>query len=253
MTKHPDCDVLMPSSGLAIYHRGPKLTKGKLPAFFYFALSGEESLMVDPFNQPILPLLQDFRVFSFTLPLHTPGYNPSYAVANWAKTLAEEPKFIDNFISQCAQNVEYLINEGLVDETSIVVGGLSRGCFIALHLAAKVPEIKHIVGFAPMTKIKAPKELEEDAKLSKTLERLDVIHLASKLWDRNIRLYIGNRDILVHTEYCFQLVEQLANTAFEHGIRSSPFELIIGPSIGYKGHGTAPSTFAAGAEWIYSQ
>lgn len=251
MTNH--FDVLEAPSGLNIYHRGPSLREGRLPTFFYFALSGYDSLNLDPYNQPVLRLPEyGIRVFSFTLPFHGPEFNPAHSVEQWAKTLAEEPEFIDNFITQCASNVKYLIDEGLADENLIAAGGLSRGGFIASHLAAKVPEIKSILGFAPMTKIKVPKGLE-DSPASKAIERLDLVHLSSKLWDRKIRFYMGNRDILVHTEYCFQFINKLANAAFENGIRSSPIELIIGPSIGYKGHGTSPETFSNGTSWIASQ
>ena len=48
---------------------GPPLEEGPFPTLIYFALSAEDSLQCDPFNQPVqflegLPL----RIFSITLP-----------------------------------------------------------------------------------------------------------------------------------------------------------------------------------------
>ncbi|MCB1081898.1 MAG: alpha/beta hydrolase, partial [Chlamydiia bacterium] len=67
---------------------------------------------------------------------------------------------------------------------------------------------------------------------------------------KKVRFYIGNHDMRVGTDHAFSFIQNLAKEAHTHRIRTSPIELIIGPSIGYQGHGTAPQTFQSGAEWV---
>jgi hypothetical protein len=76
---------------------------------------------------------------------------------------------------------------------------------------------------------------------------------ADKLSQKILRFYIGNRDIRVGTKECFDLLQRATHTAYETGIRSPPIEMIMTPSIGYKGHGTAPQSFQEGAEWLHQK
>jgi len=64
---------------------------------------------------------------------------------------------------------------------------------------------------------------------------------------------IGNYDTRVGTEKCFQTIQELTEASIEAGIRTPPVELIIGPSIGHKGHGTPPERFKAGIDWLRRQ
>ena len=79
---------------------------------------------------------------------------------------------------------------------------------------------------------------------------LNLEHLTPLLYNRTIRFYIGNRDKRVGTAHTFSLTEKLAEKAYHNRIRSAPIELIIGPSIGYQGHGTSQAIFQEGATWI---
>lgn len=233
---------------LPIHMRGPSEDHGPLPAFIYFALSGEESLHLDPFNQPIqflenLPL----RCYSFTLPFHGSGYDNNQAMERWAAEFTHHPLFLEEFLKNCLDNIQYLISQGWIDPNKIAVGGLSRGGFAATHLAAKEPLIQTIVGFAPLTKLMSLEEL----KIADP--SWDLSHLIPKLIDKKIRFYMGNRDLRVNTRACFDFIYQLANEAYHQGYRSPPVELILSPSVGFKGHGTLPPIFKAGADWISQQ
>lgn len=232
--------ILKPPTGLPIYVRSPELSEGRLPAFFYFALSGEDSLYLDPFNQPVVSLEgMQIRCFSFTLPFHGPGYDNNTALELWTNEFRTHPEFLNEFFENCLKNIDYLIEQGIVDPEKIAVGGLSRGGFVATHLAARDPRLKYVLGFAPMTKL--PFEAGD---------QWDLHGLIDKLVNKQVRFYIGNRDLRVGTQACFDFIYQLANTAFLHGHRSPPMELIITPSMGFKGHGTLPPVFKAGADWI---
>lgn len=234
---------------LAIHHLGPDLNKGPLPSLFYFALSGEESLTLDPYNQPAVFLAQHpIRILSFTLPGHGPGYATSTAISLWGKELAEGHNIIAEFIEAAVQNIDYLIEQGIIHPKHLAAAGLSRGGFIATHLAARDPRIHTVVGYAPMTRLTFLKEFAEIHSYA-----LDLIHLVEKLVHKKIRFYIGNRDLRVGTKESYQFIETLAETQHQAGYRSPPAELIITPSIGHKGHGTSLATFHDGMKWLQSK
>lgn len=198
---------------------GPPLEDGPLPAIIYFALSAEESLHLDPFDQPVKALeSKKVRVFSFTLPHHE---NQKRDLSKWTEEI------IADFVRTVKAKLPDLNASG------IGVMGLSRGAMMACRLAAICPEITHVLGFAPYSSF------------------LDGIE--NRLYDRHVRFYIGNLDTRVGTRECFDIIEKLAKKAQEQKIRSPPIELIISPSIGFKGHGTPKHIFEAGANWLKEQ
>lgn len=245
LTRHPPLTL---SSDLPIYYRGPDLSLGPLPALIYFALSGEESLYIDPFNQPVAALSQlPIRVFSWDLPFHGPQFELKEAIHKWIEALTHDPHFLDHFIEKSLQNLNDLIENHWIQPSHLAVAGLSRGAFIATSLAAKDPRIETVLGFAPMTQIHF---LEEFQALSTHRETIQLSHLVESLIHKSVRFYIGNRDHRVNTDSCFQFIRLLADTAFVKGVRSPPAELIIYPSIGHKGHGTPPEIFQSGVDWM---
>lgn len=237
-------------SGLPIHFRGAPLEEGKLPAFFYFALSGDESLQLDPFNQPAAFLdSYPIRVFSFTIPEHGEGLKNTEAMSRWAEMIKAGEDPLTPFFEQCLENIDFLIQHDLVDEEKLAVGGLSRGGFVALHLASRDPRLNKVVGFAPLTSIRTIQEFSDilNTPIGQSLE-LNKEGLIGK----NIRFYIGNRDLRVSTDACYQFVKDLTELSYDNKVRSPDVELIISPSIGHKGHGTPPHIFKDGAEWIAS-
>ena len=230
---------------------GPDISEGKLPAIFYFSLSAKESLTLDPFNQPVTFLADlPLRVFSMTIPGHEEGRDPKEAVGYWASEMAKGNALIPAFVKECSEAATYLVENEIASDLS--VAGLSRGAFIACHVAAINPAVKRILGFAPLTRLSHAKEFEEMAD-QKEVQALALENLKGKLYDRKLRFYIGNHDRRVGTEHTFSFISKLSDAAFENRIRSSPIELIIGPSTGFMGHGTSPEVFKSGAEWLQSE
>ncbi len=224
---HVDPDTL-------VSYVGSHLDVGPLPAAFYFSLSAEDSLGLDPFNQPVQFLSNlPMRVFSLTLPEHEEKKDPHKAMHAWA----ENPYLIEEFLKTAKKVIYRLLEKGVLIPEQLAVSGLSRGGFIAAHLAAEVPELKTILAFAPLTRF----------------ADMDIEHLCPKLFDRKVRFYIGNHDTRVGTDHCFQFIHKLSQTAFEHKNRSPQVELIISPSIGHQGHGTPKEIFFQGAEWLAKQ
>jgi esterase FrsA len=237
----------------SIYYQGPDLSLGAKPAIFYFALSAERTLYEDPFNQIVKTLSADsIRVFSWDLPFHGKNLDPKESLYRWALEFQRNPQFMDLFIQDCQQALTELIEHNFVDPQQIGVAGVSRGSFVATALAACDSRIKAILGFAPLTR---PKVLEEFPHLFSTVttDHFGLMQMADGLVGKPLRFYIGNRDLRVGTDHCFAFIQHLVEVSYAKGVRSPPVELILYPSIGHKGHGTPPSIFENGANWLKTQ
>lgn len=237
----------------SLCYTGPSANVGPLPALFYFALSAEDSLCLDPFNQPVQFLKgKALRVFSLTLPGHEHSLPATQAIKRWAEDLSQGKNCIASFLDLAQEALQVGIEQNLIDPTKIAVAGLSRGGFIAAHLAAREPRIRHLLGFAPLTQLKRAQEFSS-LQTHPLVDSLELLHLTKDLCDRKIRLYIGNQDTRVDTRACFEWVMELVEKAKENKIRSAQIELILTPSIGHQGHGTSPETFQRGSTWIANQ
>lgn len=241
------CTALEIAPDVILYHTGPDLDQGPLPSIFYFALSGFESLTLDPFNQPVQALLhRRIRFFSMTLPNHEKGSSPTHALTLWAQDMSKGIDCLGDFFERALRAIDYAIQGQLADPDKLGIAGLSRGGFIASHLAAREERFHAMLQFAPITNLSHAKEFHSlhDYPIVRSL---DLFPLASKLANRPTRFYIGNRDTRVSTHACAEFALHLA----EHSTnRSPPIELIITPSIGQMGHGTSPEIFHQGAEWL---
>lgn len=237
-----------------IDYLGPEISKTPLPAFFYFALSGSDSLELHPYNQPVL-MMQDpaIRIFSFTLPGHEENLNKFHAMQYWAERMLEGHYLLEEFFEKVSHAIHWLIEEKIVDSQKMAAGGLSRGAFIATHIAAKLPYIRTLLGFAPLTDLMQLKEFSEHPELQRRCEELNLTHLTDTLTHvAHFRYYIGNRDRRVGTDACFHFIRALADKSHEKHARHQKIELMITHSIGHKGHGTAPHLFEEGTLWAKS-
>ncbi len=230
---------------------GPPPEKGALPAFFYFSLSGEESLCLPPYNEPAA-FFQDLpcRVFSLTLPGHGPRFDKFVAMNYWAEQMAEETYFLDFFFEKSAQAITWLIEKGYIASDKIAFGGLSRGAFAAAHIAARQPNVTTLLGFAPLTRpshLKAFSSYLEFPKISHHLNHLDLHAIVPKLSHlKQSNFYIGMEDTLVGTDHCISFVKEMAAAKMN-------VELTLYPSVGHGGHGTPPKIFLEGAQWLKTQ
>lgn len=217
------------------------------PAFIYFALTGENSLNLDPYNQPV-QFLQSYpiNIYSWSLPGHGPELDEREAMKFWYEMWKKGNDPITPFLHESIMNIDHLISLGEFDPQKIAIGGLSRGGYASLRLAAIDDRLKTIVGYAPLT---SPSRLDEFGGESYAPLENEVDQLVQK----NIWLSIGNADTRVGTELAFQFVHKLALKNIEMGVRSPQVELHVKPSIGYRGHGTSPETFKQGIEWLVKQ
>src|SRR3990167_1628601 len=239
-----------PTDDVSILYKGPHLDEGPMPTLFYFALSAYDSLELSPFNQPVQFLENaPIRIFSMTLPAHEDNLPPENAIAAWSEKMKQGISIIPPFIQKVKDVIDHLFQSNSIENNKLAVAGLSRGAFIACHVAALCDEVGVILGFAPLTRLSFSNEFQKQHHNPKVAE-LNLENLVEKIYNRRIRFYIGNHDTRVGTENCFSLIHKLAKKANEHRIRTSPIELIITPSVGYQGHGTLPPVFEEGANWI---
>lgn len=199
---------------------------------FYFAVGAEDTLTKDPFNQPVEMLKsKGIAVHSFSLPYHDPPFLPQNGIEEWLKAYERGEDPLTPFLDNVAEKIQRLD----LDWSKTAVMGLSRGVFIGAHILKRVSQIPYFLGFAPMT------SLDPYLNLDSCVEPLSY---------RTIRFYIGNDDTRVGTDRCFSFVQSLVAKAKEHRKREIPIELIIGASVGYKGHGTLPHVFEDGVKWL---
>lgn len=244
------CHQITGAGGTPLYFTGPPLDQGPLPAIFYFALAGDESLELDPFNQLVVHLHNaPLRIFSMTLPAHGPGFDKTHGVSVWIEKLQHGIDLLTPFFHDAVKQINFLISSHIIDARHLGLAGLSRGAFVAMHVAALEPRVRAILGFAPLTNLTYYKERVHKGK-EEVLHAFDLRHLTPKLYDRHVRFYMGNHDTRVGTAECFQFVKELVEKGVENRVRSPQVELFIFPSIGFKGHGTPQSLFEEGADWI---
>jgi predicted esterase len=231
------------------FYIGPDISKGATPTLFYFALSAEDSLLQDPYNQLIQFLPEEtLRIFSLTLPFHEPPLKPQKALSHWAESFEKGEDVLTPFIDEVENCVSYLKkNHLLTNQTA--VAGLSRGALIAVLIASKMALFRHLLLFAPLTDLTYAKEFSSLSQ-NPSLEKYQSVNYAKDLFDRNIFATIGNHDQRVSTENCFRFISAVTDIAIKEGLRSPQVSMHIYPSIGMGGHGTPPEIFKKGALWI---
>lgn len=243
---HPIEQIQSPN-GQTIYVTGPPLSQGPLPAVFYFCSTGMETLGTAPYSQPVAFLRPyPVRIFSMSLPLHDDARDRRKAVSLWAAELSGGNDPLTPFLEHTCANIDYLVREGFISPKQIVTAGLSRGGWVASHLAAKCTHVKAVAAFAPLIDLPA---LPDFRRISH-IEYLSLFSVMRQLIGMPLRYYIGNHDTRVGTDICIRFIQSLIEASHHANMRTVPVELIISPSIGHQGHGTPPSVFRSGAQWL---
>ncbi|MBU6383633.1 MAG: hypothetical protein KGQ49_01490 [Verrucomicrobia bacterium] len=241
------CNALTVAPDVVLYHTGPALDHGPLPSIFYFALSGPDSLCLDPFNQPVQFLQGEMiRIFSMTLPGHENDLPAKDALKIWADDMRKGQDRLGEFLDQVQQAIDFAVKEKFAHPHKMAAAGLSRGAFVAAHVTARDARIRHWVGFAPLTQLRIAQEFRQ-MQDNPIVNGLDLIHLAAPLGDRHTKLFIGNEDTRVDTQACFDFAMAIVA---KKKTRTAHVELQIYPSVGQMGHGTPPEIFKAGASWL---
>ncbi len=209
-----------------------------IPTVFYFAVGAEDTLYKDPFNQPVKFLVeQGIRVVTFSLPLHE---EPQRGIEKWAEAYKNGHDILTPFFDEVSETILALD----LDWKKTAIMGLSRGAFIGAHILTRLDPIPYLLGFAPLTMLEMAEEFQKIGVVPNLPLDLEALS------HHSIRFYIGNDDTRVSTDRCYSFIRELVEKAKERQKREIPIELIIGSSVGFKGHGTLPHVFKAGTDWI---
>lgn len=239
--------------GIELSFIGPDFSAGPLPAVFYLALSAQESLSVDPYNQPAVYLSGlPLRIFTIDLPDHGKELSSQEALKKWAAQFRHGVNVITQTADLLASMIADLIIKGIIEKEKCAVMGLSRGGLIAAHTAARSADVQWILGFAPLTKVTFVREFEGIQDLA-SVANTNMEKLVPLLLNRKVRFYIGNCDLRTGTRHCFDFIEKLSFANLEARYRSPSVELMISPSVGFQGHGTPKHIFHQGAQWLAEQ
>lgn len=232
-----------------IYFKGPSNLSDKCPAVIYFALTGVESLTQTPINSPVnhLSSYSHCRIFSWSLPLHLQHAHHDESIKKCFEATSCDVDLLTPFLEQSMKTIQGLIEKGWINPEALGLMGLSRGCFFASHLAAKLPHSNPLLLFAPLTQLSAFGEPSNPLA-----ERYKLSSISPMLTNKKIHIYMGLNDARVGTHRTLDWANTLTESATA---QKKPIDLTITlrPSIGYKGHGTADETFSEGADWLWKQ
>lgn len=222
--------IQIQTATLPLSIRGKPLEE-KAPTLFYFSLSAEDSLLTEPFCSPARLLAErNWRIISATMPGHEGNARPLNIRQIWQERSSDLKQFLNDLT--CA------VKEILPSvEGTLATAGLSRGALIAAHLAASLETIDAFIGYAPLTFLPGMPEL-------------DLIHLAPSLKRKRVFMTVGHHDTMIETSRVIQTHAAWTHDLGAKARQECAHSLLIVPSIGKEGHGTAETTFVKGIEWL---
>ena len=95
---------------IPLFYIGPDLEPhSDLPCVIYLALSAEETLLVDPFNQPAAFLHSyPVRVFSVDLPFHGKDLPAVEGMKRWAESISKGENLLKDFLDALEESLNIL-------------------------------------------------------------------------------------------------------------------------------------------------
>jgi esterase FrsA len=222
-----------------------------------------ETMQADPHYTDAGRLLTPYGFIGVALdpPAHGEDLRPGEpggmagGMVAWRQRLDRGEDFISPFIDHARRVLDYMIKERYTDAARIGVIGISRGGFLAGHLAAADARIKVIVGLSPLVDLMALTEFRGTPRAD-AAEKLALIHLAPKLAGRSFWVGIGNTDERVDADRAIAFTRALVRASVgleDHPV--VPVELVVGPAVhaGSFGHYSVEQADALAADWILRQ
>src|SRR5262249_40062627 len=124
------------------------------PVVFVFAKDVTATLTDENFGRVAWQLQETgFVAISMDLPCHgedqREGEPPR--LEGWAWRIRHGDALSDSFLPKVRAVVDYLVRRKVADPARIATYGVSRGGFIAMHVAAADPRFRAVAAFAPVT------------------------------------------------------------------------------------------------------
>ncbi len=209
--------------------------KGPAPAPTLFVFAKEyEPTLASAYHNGIGAILRKHGYISVSLSL---PYHPGGGLSSWADAVKRGENIVSEFTQKVSEVLDYLVKEGYTDPEKTAVVGLSRGGFMAMHIAAADPRFKCVMSIAPVTDLRALSEFDgmEDNELASALSLANV---ADKLAERSVWISIGNNDKRVNSDKAIELTRKVvaeAKAANNPERRFLDIELHVLPWAGHGG------------------
>lgn len=215
----------------------------------FLTTTAKEALEVPPLCNPA-NFLHDhhIRVISFDLPLHDDTIPSFDGVRRWTTHIEEND---EDLLAPFLKEVSEWIDQNLPPSAPLGFMGISRGAFLAAHLANYRKNKDPLLLFSPMHDLEYPWLWKAHSKIPLFVEHYRLSHIRSYLKDCPLFLSIGNNDERVHTHKLIHFYEQMIEEKKKDQQRNIPLELHVFPSIGMYGHGTSDNIFSLGATWMH--
>ncbi len=221
------------SSGAKISFLGPPLDVGPLPALFYFTMSHKDSPLQDPYNQVLIPLHgAPIRIFSWDLPFHPVGVDQNEGLEAWKRAHDKNEDFLTPFVEESIGYLNELKERGVLIPGAVTAAGLSRGAMAAFRMASATDLMDGVVAFAPLVQFHG----------------LSLENYAEPLAKKWIRGFVSFNDERVQTEKVVHFFQKIGEVAKKQRVINPDIQLLLYPSIGFKGHGTPEEIFIAGGQ-----
>lgn len=172
------------------------------------------------------------------------------SLSGWATHAKDGHDFIGPYVRNCTDVLDHLIAEGITDGRQVVVQGVSRGGFCALHFAAQEPRIQAVVGISPVTNPLALKEFHGVTAAQVAGFSLDGV--LEKMVGRTVWISIGNADDRVSSKECIGFTRRLVATTqrLQPKLNLIPVHLHVGVSAG---HRSPDDAYGAAAEFLLAR
>ncbi|NDE63621.1 MAG: hypothetical protein EB053_04625 [Chlamydiae bacterium] len=220
-----------------------------LKTVIFFTTTAKEALEVPPLCNPSNFLIEhQIRVISFDLPLHNEEIPSFDGVKRWTNHME---KTQEDILSIFLSEVSEWIDQNLDPMTPLGFMGISRGAFLAAHLASYRKKKNPLVLFSPMHDLEYPWLWSDSKNQPLFIEKFRLNRICPFLKDCPLFLSVGNNDERVNTHQLIRFYEELIESKKKEQSRNIPIELHVFPSIGMYGHGTSDHIFSQGASWMH--
>jgi esterase FrsA len=188
------------------------------PTVFLFAVAADVTIDSPTYNAATDPLRREgWLIVSMDPPAHgedaRAGESPD--LTGWAQRVAAGQPLVEPFVTNVSRAIDSLIATKQSDPTAIFAVGISRGGFLALHLAAVDHRVRGVVAMMPVTDLRALLEFRNVV----APERYLLTSVAGQLSRTPLYVRIAEQDGRVSTEACQQFVntvEQAGGTVDFH-------------------------------------
>ncbi|MCM8825068.1 MAG: prolyl oligopeptidase family serine peptidase [Candidatus Omnitrophica bacterium] len=158
---------------------------------------------------PNIFLSAGYNVASFDLPNHGELVDEyGEGIQGWANAISSGIDIFEKIRNVGSKIIDIALKENLAWKETVVMTGVSRGGFAAMHIMAYDRRVYAAAVFAPVTDLCALKEFRNHEK-NEIVLLANAENLVSKLADRFLFISIGEKDPRIDERKCFEFYAKL--------------------------------------------